>query len=60
MSYQIHEQLRRGELVEVLQDFGLPELPVHVVYREGRRATARVRSFVDFAVHRLREHPALI
>lgn len=59
MSYQVHEQLLRGELVEVLQDFGLPELPVHVVYREGRRAAARVRSFVDFAVSRLREHPAL-
>lgn len=59
MSYQIHERLQRGELVEVLQDFGLPALPVHVVYREGRRAAARVRSFVDFAVSRLREHPAL-
>ncbi|MWV17005.1 LysR family transcriptional regulator [Pseudomonas sp. L-22-4S-12] len=59
MSYQVHERLQRGELVEVLQGFGLPELPVHVVYREGRRAAARVRSFVDFAVGRLREHPAL-
>lgn len=59
MSYQVHERLQRGELVEVLSEFGLPELPVHVVYREGRRAAARVRSFVDFAVARLREHPAL-
>lgn len=59
MSYQIHERLQRGELVEVLQDFELPALPVHVVYREGRRAAARVHSFVDFAVSRLREHPAL-
>jgi DNA-binding transcriptional LysR family regulator len=59
MSYQVHERFQRGELVEVLQAFGLPELPVYVVYREGRRAAARVLSFVDFAVGRLREHPAL-
>lgn len=59
MSYQVHERVQRGELVVVLRDFELPALPVQLVYREGRRAAARVRSFVDFAVSRLREHPAL-
>ncbi|MFT0635776.1 LysR family transcriptional regulator, partial [Pseudomonas sihuiensis] len=28
-------------------------------YREGRRATERVRSFIDFVVARLRQHPAI-
>ncbi|GGE44784.1 LysR family transcriptional regulator [Halopseudomonas oceani] len=59
MSYQVHESLMAGSLQPVLQRFELPVLPVHVVYREGRRAAARVRSFVDLAVARLRVHPAL-
>lgn len=59
MSYQVHDLLEQDRLRLVLRDYELPELPVHVVYREGRRAAARVRSFVDFVVTRLRAHPAL-
>jgi DNA-binding transcriptional LysR family regulator len=59
LSYQIHEPLQQGRLRTVLQRYELPSYPVHIVYREGRRASARVRSFVDFVVSRLREHPAL-
>lgn len=59
MSYQVHELLEQGRLNRVLRDFEPPALPVHILYREGRKAAARVRSFVDFTVARLREHPAL-
>lgn len=59
MSYQVHRQLQSGELRTVLQAFQPPALPVHLVYREGRRAAARVRSFVDFAVARLRAEPSI-
>ncbi|MET1079667.1 MAG: LysR family transcriptional regulator [Pseudomonas sp.] len=59
MSYQVHELLEQGRLVRVLQAFEPPPVAVHLLYREGRKAAARVRSFVDFAVPRLREHPAL-
>jgi hypothetical protein len=37
----------------------VPPLAIHVVYQGGRKAPARIRSFVDFAVKALREHPAL-
>jgi DNA-binding transcriptional LysR family regulator len=46
-------------LRRVLQPYELPALPVHVVYREGRKASMRVRSFVDHIVDGLREHPAM-
>lgn len=59
LSYQVHELLEQGRLRRVLPDFEPPALPVYLLYREGRRAAARVRSFVDFAASRLREHPAL-
>ena len=58
-SYQVADQVAAGQLQIVLADFELPPLPIHVVYQGGRKAPARVRSFVDFAVQALREHPSL-
>ncbi|WP_397452251.1 LysR family transcriptional regulator [Pseudomonas sp. NA-150] len=59
LSYQLHDYFASGRLRRVLTDYELPSMPVHVVYRGGRKASARVRSFVDFAVAYLRQHPAL-
>ncbi|MGE7956476.1 LysR family transcriptional regulator [Pseudomonas sp. NPDC089530] len=59
LSYQVAGKVAAGELEIVLAAFELPPLPIHVVYQGGRKAPARVRSFVDFAVQALREHPAL-
>lgn len=58
LSYPVHEHLRTGQLQRVLAAYELPPMPVHVVYREGRNAPMRVRSFVDHCVTALREHPA--
>lgn len=59
MSYQIAAQLADGSLVSVLDDYAPEALPVHLVYRESRKSSLRVRSFVDYAVARLRSEPAL-
>jgi DNA-binding transcriptional LysR family regulator len=59
LNYQVHHYVRAGQLRELLPAFAPPAIPAYLVYREGRKATARVRSFVDYAVGRLREHPAL-
>jgi len=59
LSYQVASKVAAGDLEIVLADFELPPLPIHVVYQGGRKAPARIRSFVDFAVSTLREHPAL-
>lgn len=59
VSYQVAEALRLGQLQVVLEDFEKPPLPIHVVHREGRRATQKVRGFIDLAVEALRAHPAL-
>jgi DNA-binding transcriptional LysR family regulator len=42
----------------VLAEYEEALLPVHVVHREGRHGSAKVRSFVDLAVDRLRAHRA--
>jgi DNA-binding transcriptional LysR family regulator len=49
LSYQIIPELRAGQLKVVLAEFEPPPLPVHIVHAEGRRASARVRAFIDFA-----------
>lgn len=59
LSYQIAPQLRAGTLEIVLSDYEEPPLPVHVVHVAGRRASARLRAFVDFAVERLRRDLAM-
>ncbi|RKS20269.1 LysR family transcriptional regulator [Pseudomonas sp. WPR_5_2] len=59
LSYQVASKIAAGELEIILSEFELPPLPIHVVYQGGRKAAARVRSFVDIMVKALREHPAL-
>lgn len=60
MSYQVNAELQRGDLQRVLQAFEAKPLPVWLVNAEGRRAAAKLRSFIAFAVARLRGHPALV
>ncbi|CRL49672.1 MULTISPECIES: LysR family transcriptional regulator [unclassified Pseudomonas] len=59
LSYQVAGKVAAGELQIILSEFELAPLPIHVIYQGGRKAPARVRSFVDFTVKALREHPAL-
>lgn len=59
MSYQIAHFVESGQLQILLADFESAPLPIHVLHREGRHKSARVRSFVDLVVERLRQEKAL-
>ena len=59
LSYQIDDHVRAGQLRIVLAEFELAPVPVHLVSVAGRKAPAKVRAFVDFAVERLRREPVL-
>lgn len=54
LSYQIGQPLIDGALQLVLTEFEEDPVPIHVVHPEGRKASAKVRAFVDLAVDRLR------
>lgn len=58
LSYEAHEELRTGQLVQVLTGYPGMGVPAQLIYRHGRRAEARVRTFIDFATPLLRAHPA--
>lgn len=59
MSYQIASHLHARRLTRVLGEYEPPPLPIHVLHREGRQASAKVRGFVDLLVARLRADAAL-
>lgn len=59
LSYQVAALVQSGALRVLLEGFEPAPLPVHVVHHEGRRATRKVRAFVDLAVEQLRAGPAL-
>ncbi|MCB1693824.1 MAG: LysR family transcriptional regulator [Pseudomonadales bacterium] len=57
MSYQVGEELKRGTLKRILRAYETKPLPVSIVYLEGRQANAKIRTFVELAVERLRANP---
>lgn len=59
LSYQIAPQLAAGELQIILSEYEPTPLPVHIVHREGRYASVKVRTFVDLLAERLRTDSAL-
>lgn len=59
LSYQIGPDLEAGHLQTVLHDFAPPSIPIHVIHGHGRRAAAKVRSFVDLSVETLRANKFL-
>lgn len=59
LSYQIAPQVASGRLKIILREFEAAPMPIHVLHREGRYGSAKVRSFVDLIVDQLRNDRAL-
>lgn len=59
LSYQVAPQLASSELKIVLTEYEPAPRPIHIVHREGRYASAKVRAFVDLMAERLRAEHAL-
>jgi len=59
LSYQVAHYLASGQLKTVLSDYEPRALPIHVLHREGRYSSAKVRTFIDLIVAKLRANTAL-
>ena len=55
LSYMVAERIAAGALVPVLDTFGPPSVPVHLVYPQTTIVAPKVRAFVDFAAPRLKK-----
>jgi DNA-binding transcriptional LysR family regulator len=54
LSYQVKAEVEAGTLQIVMPQYEPPGLPVHILHRESRHASARVRAFIDLLAERLR------
>jgi len=54
ISYQVTQELEEGSLKTVLENYEPPPLPVHIIHREGRMASSKVRCFIDLLAGRLK------
>lgn len=59
LSYQIAHHVAAGRLKIILSDFEPAPLPIHVLHRDGRQASAKIRAFVDLIADKLRNDRAL-
>jgi len=59
LSYQVAPQLAENNLQIIMQEFEPEPLPVSIVHREGRYASAKVRALVDLLAEQLRNDGAL-
>ncbi|NIY92337.1 LysR family transcriptional regulator [Vibrio diazotrophicus] len=55
MSYQVGEQLKKGSLIRILNEYEPSPLPVNILYLERRHSNAKVSSFIELAKMRLSE-----
>jgi DNA-binding transcriptional LysR family regulator len=54
-DYQIPEHLASGDLVPILTEYDGASQPIHIVYSRQGVLALKVRSFIDWALPRLRE-----
>lgn len=59
LSYQIANELTEGRLKIVLADYEEAPWPVHVLHRESKFGSSKVRNFIDALTASLRAHPHL-
>lgn len=59
LSYQAASALAAGELQLVLEQYATAPVPIHIVHRDSRHGSARIRSFIDLMVQRLRANTFL-
>lgn len=48
-SFIVHEDLRRGELLQVLPDYAMRPRELYALYPRNRHLSPKVRVFIDFA-----------
>lgn len=59
LSYQVEPYIKNGKIRIVLDTFEPPPLPVHIIHREGRLVSVKLRAFIDLLADRLRRNPVL-
>lgn len=59
LSYQIADELAYGRLKIILSEYEEAPWPIHVLHRESKYGSSKVRNFIDLLVQHLRAHQHL-
>ncbi len=59
LTYQVAGCINDGSLEPALENFAPASRPIHIVHREGRAASSKIRSLVDYLADRLRNDISL-
>ena len=59
LSYQVTKEVEAGSLQVLMPQYEPPAYPVHILHRENRHASAKVRAFIDLLAKRLRSEQCL-
>lgn len=59
LSYQVADELTSGRLKIVLAEYEEAPWPVHLVHRESKFGSSKVRNFIDLLADHLRANPHL-
>jgi DNA-binding transcriptional LysR family regulator len=55
LSYMVHDAIKAGKLVPILETSEPPPAPVHLVHPQSRLVAPKVRAFIDFAAPKLKQ-----
>lgn len=56
--WMVHEELKTGVLVSLLDEFAMPPGDIKMVYPDRRHLPLKTRCFLDFMVEQINLHPA--
>lgn len=59
ISYQVAEALKQGTLQTALAHYEQAPIPIHIIHREGRMASNKVRCFIDLIAQKFRQDARL-
>ena len=59
LSYQVCEEVSQGSVAIVMEEFEPPPIPVHILHREDRLQSGKVRAFADLMAETLRNDERL-
>jgi len=54
LSYQVVDEIANGQLQVILAEYEEAPWPIHVLHRESKYGSAKVRAFVDLLAQGLR------
>ncbi|MDD1962526.1 MAG: LysR family transcriptional regulator [Pseudomonas capeferrum] len=54
LSYQVADEVASGQLQVILAEYEEAPWPIHVLHRESKYGSAKVRAFIDMLAHELR------